>query len=228
MRRLTTTSLFLLLGVAPLAAQDLEDLCAGAGRLAVGQWAAYRVDGFGGVRVDTRYAIVGQEPVEGEGSVEGQEPVEGEGQYWLELELPGGMMMQMLIPSYPFPPESVRRVVAKIGDGPAMEYPEEMAVSMGRQGQNLSEPLLKACNESETVGWETVTVPAGTFHALRVKAILAGGGEKDIWLSKDVPFGIIRMTEEPEGTGLVLLDHGTDATSSITETPLKMGEPGPG
>ena len=216
MRSLTTTSLFLLLGVAPLAAQDLEDLCAGAGRLAVGQWAAYRVDGFGGVRLDTRYAIVGQEPVE------------GEDQYWLELELPGGMMMQMLIPSYPFPPESVRRVVVKIGDGPAMEYPEEMAVAMGRQGQNLSEPLLKACNESETVGWETVTVPAGTFHALRVKAILAGGGEKDIWLSKDVPFGIIRMTEEPEGKGLVLLDHGTDATSSITETPLKMGEPGPG
>ncbi len=216
MQRLTPTLLLVLLGVTPLAAQDLEDVCAGAGGLAVGQWAAYRVDGFGGVRVDTRYAIVGRE------SVEGQD------QYWLELELPGGMMMQMLIPSYPFPPESVRRVVVKIGDGPAMEYPEEMAVSMGRQGQNLSEPLLKACNESETVGWETVTVPAGTFHALRVKAILAGGGEKGIWLSKDVPFGIIRMTEEPEGKGLVLLDHGTDATSSITETPQKMGEPGPG
>ncbi len=125
MLQLTTTSLFLLLGVTPLAAQDLEDLCAGAGRLAVGQWAAYRVDGFSGVRVDTRYAIVGRE------SVEGQEPVEGEDQYGLELELPGGMMMQMLIPSYPFPPESVRRVVVKIGDVPAMEYPEEMAVAMG-------------------------------------------------------------------------------------------------
>jgi hypothetical protein len=221
MQRLTTTSLLLLLCVTPLAAQDLEDVCARAGELAVGQWAAYRVDGFGGVRVDTRYAIVGQEPVEGQESVEGQD------QYWLELELPGGMMMQMLIPSYPFPPESVRRVVAKIGDGPAMEYPEEMAVSMGRQGQNVSEPLLKACNESETVGWETVTVPAGTFHALRVKVILAGGGERDIWLSKDVPFGIIRNTE-PEGKGLVLLDHGTDATSSITETPQKFGAPGPG
>ena len=44
---------------------------------------------------------------------------------------------------------------------------------------------------------------------------------KDIWVSPLAPFGVIKMTDA-DGKGLVLLDHGTGAESSITETPQKV------
>lgn len=219
MKRFAAAALVSLLGAAPIAAQEVGGICSGLGGLAVGEWAEYRVDGAFGVTLEVRYAIVGEATVE------------DEGQYWLELNtaLPAGnMILQFLVPGYPFQAESVRRVVMKMGPGQAMEFPEEMAGSMLQQGQNLSEPTIRACNESETIGWETVTVPAGTFRALRVRARLRSG-DKDLWMSNDVPFGMIKMTEPDDPDhGLILLDHGTDAESSITETPQKMGAPDQG
>lgn len=216
MKRLAAAALVSLLCATPLTAQDVEGICAGLEGLALGEWAEYRMDAPFGVTMEVRYAIVGEETVE------------GEGQYWLELNaaLPAGsMILQFLVPDYPFQAESVRRVVMKMGPGQAMEFPEEMAGSMLQQGQSLSEPTIRACNESETIGWETVTVPAGTFRALRVRARL-DAGDKDLWLSDDVPFGMIKMTEPDDPDhGLMLLDHGTDAESSITETPQKMAAP---
>jgi len=38
------------------------------------------------------------------------------------------------------------------------------------------------------VGWESVTVPAGTFRALHVTT--GDGGE--VWASRDVPFGLVK------------------------------------
>ena len=61
-------------------------------------------------------------------------------------------------------------------------------------------------------------MPAGTFRALRVPARGLG---KDIWISADVPFGVIKMAE-PDGKGLELIAYGADAESSITETPQTM------
>ena len=43
----------------------------------------------------------------------------------------------------------------------------------------------------------------------------------EAWLSRDVPFGIVKMTG-PDGVSMALTGHGTDAQSSITETPQKM------
>ena len=213
MPRLITTTLAALLWAQPVGAQDLEGVCEGAQELSVGQWAEYEVDGFGGTKLKARYAIVGEESAE------------GHSRYWLEMTLPtGGMLMQLQISGYPFPPDGVHKVLMKVGDSPAMEYPKEMAAQMGSEGQNLSEPIVKACNESELVGWETVSVPAGEFRALRVKVTI-GGGDKEIWLSSDVPFGMVKMAEMTDDQGLVLIAHGMDAKSSITETPVKLGDP---
>jgi len=66
------------------------------------------------------------------------------------------------------------------------------------------------------VGWESVTVPAGTFRALHVKT--DDGGE--VWASRDVPFGLVR-THGKQGD-LALTGRGADAKSSITEKPLEM------
>jgi hypothetical protein len=43
------------------------------------------------------------------------------------------------------------------------------------------------------------------------------------WVSADVPFGLVKMTFDVNGKGeMVLLSHGKDAKSSITETPRDM------
>jgi TonB family protein len=64
------------------------------------------------------------------------------------------------------------------------------------------------------LGWETVAVPAGSFHALHVKE--AAG---DVWLLDSIPFGFVKVaTEQGE---LVLTTHGTDAKSSLAEESVR-------
>src|SRR2546426_10917 len=66
------------------------------------------------------------------------------------------------------------------------------------------------------VGWESVTVPAGTFRALHVTT--GDGGE--LWASRDVPFGVVK-THGKQGD-LALTGRGADAKSSIAEKPMEM------
>jgi len=40
-----------------------------------------------------------------------------------------------------------------------------------------------------------------------------------------VPFGMVKMAEMTDDKGLVLVARGMDAKSSITETPVKLGDP---
>ncbi|MDX1384630.1 MAG: hypothetical protein R3190_13340, partial [Thermoanaerobaculia bacterium] len=151
------------------------------------------------------------------------ESADGAQHFWLEFEnpLPTGvsMVFQFLIPSWPYPPGSVRGAVTKIPGAPAMRVPASAAANVGRD--NLSEPVLAACDEEETTS-ESVTVPAGTFAATRSSP---RGFGKDVWLSADVPFGLVK-TAEANGMGMRLVEYGTDAESAITETPQKL--PGAG
>ena len=128
------------------------------------------------------------------------------------------MILQFLVSGYPYDPDSVQRAIGKMNPAlPAMEYPGVMAATMATN-DNLSEPMRMACEEEDNGVQESVTVPAGTFIALRIPLPRLG---KDIWISPEVPFGVVKMVE-PDGKGLELIAHGTGATSSITETPQKM------
>jgi hypothetical protein len=73
------------------------------------------------------------------------------------------------------------------------------------------------CSGAHVVGWESVTVPAGTFRALHVTTDDAG----EVWATRDVPFGLVKL--HGKQGDLVLAARGTDAKSSITEKPLEMG-----
>jgi hypothetical protein len=44
---------------------------------------------------------------------------------------------------------------------------------------------------------------------------------KDIWISSDVPFGMIKLVDE-EGLGTVLQAYGDDAESAVAATPFEM------
>jgi hypothetical protein len=211
MKKLMAASFMLTACAAPLAANDLRDVCASLADPAPGQWATYRVDGFGNEQFEARYAIVGKESVD------------GVDHYWFEYEMPmpvGDMsiILKLLVPGFPYTSEDVSRTIVKMPGMPAMDSPA-MAASMQRQGgDNLSEPLRRACGATESVESLSVTVRGGTFDAFKVTP--GGNFGKDIWLSADVPFGLVKMAE-PDGKGLELVAYGSDATSVITEVPVQ-------
>ena len=83
---------------------------------------------------------------------------------------------------------------------------------------HLSDPIRRACEAAESATKESISVAGGTFDAFRVPLKRLG---KVIWVTPDVPFGVVKLADA-DGKGLELLAYGTDAESSITETPQKM------
>jgi hypothetical protein len=215
LRKIITTMLLALPLASPLAAQDLASICKSIGELSIGQWVQFQADAPIVKTLNGRIAIVGEKTVDGSRN------------FWLEFNIVnpvGNTIMQLLIPSYPYPAEAVSGMIMQLAPDLVMEYPKEMASSMsGQKRDNLSTPTFQACNESETVGVETITVPAGTFETVRVKTRL-GGGETDIWISEAVPFGVVKFADT-NGEGLKLMAYGMDAKSSVTGTPMKFGQP---
>src|SRR5207245_9238266 len=114
--------------------------------------------------------------------------------------------------------ESPRALVLRVGPQPAMRISGEMAGMMGKQGGQTASAFDWAgkCGGAHVVGWESVTVPAGTFRALHVTT--EDGGE--VWASRDVPFGLVK-THGKQGD-LALTGRGAHAKSSITQRPREM------
>ena len=197
------------LAASTVAASGLGPLCEENRQLTVGEWAKYAIDApFLQDRMEARYAVVGAEAVE------------GTEHYWLELQVPtagGDMILQFLVPGYPFDESNVAKAIAKMNpELPAMEYPAEFGASM-RSNDNLSDPIRRACEEADSASRESITVGAGTFDAFRIRLERLA---KDVWISPEVPFGVVKLADA-EGKGLELVAFGTDAESSITETPQK-------
>lgn len=203
--RMCSFTVVVVLFTSPTAGSDLTALCDGTRVPEVGQWAKYQIDvPMLNQAMETRYAIVGSESVN------------GEERFWFEFNAatPGSSMtLKFLVSGFPY--DSVQAIVGKMGDQlPAMTYPVGAGKSL-RSNDNVSEPLRAACDEMGEGVEESVTVPAGTFRALRVSPKRLG---KDVWISPDVPFGLIKTADE-QGIGMQLIDHGDDAVSAITETP---------
>jgi hypothetical protein len=197
----------------PLSAQtptDLADVCKVLGDAKPGQWASF--DGAGSAGVGKlRLAVVGSER-SGDSTL-----------YWFEVSFAGkdpskSGVVQILTTSLALGLEAPRALVFKAGAQPAMRISGEMAGMMGKQaGQNASAfDWAGKCSGAQVVGWESVTVPAGTFRALHVTT--GDGGE--LWASRDVPFGVVK-THGKQGD-LALTGRGADAKSSIAEKPMEM------
>ena len=216
MHRFGTLFATLALGLAalPLGAQgptDLVEVCKVLGDAKPGQWASFdgTSGGSGGGKV--RLAVVGSERA-GDSTL-----------YWFEVSFTGkdpgkSGVVQILTTSLASGLESPRALVIKAGLQPAMRISGEMAGMMGKQaGKNASALDWAArCGRAHVVGWESVTVPAGTFRALHVTT--EDGGE--LWASRDVPFGVVK-THGKQGD-MALTGRGADAKSSIAERPLEM------
>ncbi|MFQ5889295.1 MAG: hypothetical protein ACE5JR_04495 [Gemmatimonadota bacterium] len=207
-RILAVSCLALFVAQAPAAAQPTTDLCDPFRQSQVGQWVLYRMSGGSTDAESVRIAVVGEEEKNGETL------------QWIEMKMTGGstpLITQVLVPRIGFSPEQIQGMVMKVGDQPAMKAPESMLGfmrDMASQGKIMD--FAAECEASEVVGTEDVTVPAGTYRATHLRS---PNGEA--WVTKEVPFGFVKGRSD-DGTGMALAGHGTDATSSITETPQEM------
>ncbi|MGB7213011.1 MAG: hypothetical protein WBC97_10330 [Gemmatimonadales bacterium] len=192
--------------VAPLAAQGP---CAdkGAKLPAPGSWASYNatMPGRDGASRSTtfRMAYLGHE-------------AQGDR---LEIQMSsdrGQMIMQMVVDGFPYAPSSMKQMVMKMGDRPAMKVGAQMMQMMQSRAPNGG-ITAEMCSEMQKVGTETVTVPAGSFSATHWHSAKQN---TDVWVSPDVPFVV--QVKGPNNS-MELTAKGTGAKSAITETPQDMG-----
>ena len=218
MPSLRMVSLLTLLCATPLVAQDKEKLCTDIQNrpMQIGQWAGYRWTGGRTDGSSMRMALVGTENVG------------GKPHYWYEIAFDdpsrsrSKTVLQILVPGMGFQMSGVRGLILKSGTEPAMRMPEEMVRMMGSQmGQNFATEFARKCQETEVVGWEQITVPAGSFRAMHVRH---AADQTDAWLLPDLYFGLLKATLK-DGSAMELTGRGTDAKSSITETPQMMPSP---
>ena len=211
-------SLLALFLAAPVAAQDKDQLCNDIQRrpLRVGQWASYNWTGGRTAGTTMRMAVVSTENVG------------GKPHFWYEMLFndpkkgeKGRMIMQMLVPGITLNTGDVRGLIMKNGNEPAMRMPEQMLgmVAGNMAKQNFAAEIARRCREMEVVGWEQVTVPAGSFRALHVKSVAE---QTEAWMLPDFAFGLLKATMK-DGSAMVLTGRGMDAKSSITEAPRTMG-----
>ena len=214
-----TLSLLALFLAAPVVAQEKDQLCNDIQRrpMRVGQWASYNWTGGRADGTTMRMAIVGTEAAE------------GAPHYWYEMSMndpkkgdKGKTIIQMLVPGLFYQTGGVKGMIMKTGDQAAMRMPEQMVRMMGgRVGRNVAAEIARSCLEMERVGWELVTVPAGTFRAMHIKH---AGEQTEAWVLPDFYFGLLKATLK-DGSSMVLTGRGADAKSSISETPQTMPSP---
>lgn len=198
----------------PLAAQNLDQVCQDIRSIKVGQWVEWNLSGQ--EKGSIRMAVIGTEQRQ------------GTPYYWLEMSMTdpdrGKMIMQDLVPGFPFQPADVQAIVMKAGDQPAMRMPEQMVQMMrSRAPKNPGMDFAQSCKAGKVIGWESVTVPAGTFKALHLEDTTStgpGAERGDVWVSPDVAFGLVKVST-PKGS-MELAAKGTDAKSQITETPKEI------
>ena len=198
---------------ARTAAQDIPTACSNLTAPGPGEWVEYDVTTSEGAGV-LRFALV---PNAGSGLL-------------MELTMTTGgesFIMQFDVPGYPYDPSQIRQMVIKAPGQPAMVMPQGM---MRRMGDNPMEgPMngLAKCLEATYVGRETLQAGGSTYDTDHIRPT---GADTDVWISADVPFGIVKTAQK--GDTMTLRDSGTGAVSSITETPQQMpslpGMPGRG
>lgn len=216
MRLLSASLLAVALATVPgprAAAQDFADLCRQHRRFTNGQWASYRSTGRGEDSGTMKFAIVGMQ-----GTGDAARLTYEMAFATVRRGKPESSIIRMEVVGLGTLNPQVFSFVMKAGDRPAMKMPDQMVSMVSRQAlANVASEIAKNCDNAHVVGWESVTVPAGTFRALHVRTDEGG----DAWVTRDVPFGMVKVREK-NGVTMVLTGRGTGAKTAITETPQDM------
>jgi len=167
----------------------------------VGFGAQYEVDRAGKKTV-TEYTVVGKETVNGKNG------------YWLEYTSSGTPMgdvvMKMLL-VLDGGRTATTRTIMQMGTRPPME----MSSQMGQMSAQQDQPA-DIHTESEVVGKESITTPAGTFLCEHLRA---KDGSSDTWISDKVsPLGIVKR--QGKDSSMLLTKVITGAKDKIVGTPV--------
>ena len=216
MRGTVTGMVFLshFLFAAPPAVGQGQECLAGMKMPDVGQWAEYQGVMNKKDAYTMRYAVVGAEDRG------------GTSMKWLELRMVGdakdkNMVYQMLTPGTPAEMDQAQEVIFKPGERPAMKM-NPMMMKMIRGQLQKNSVLGNMCEGVSLAGEESVTVPAGTFKALRYHNAKY---ESDTWVVPALPFFMVKA--KGKDFEMSLTSRGDGAKSSITETPQEMPGFGP-
>jgi hypothetical protein len=214
MRGTAAGMLSLSLFAAPPAAGQGQECLAGMKMPDVGQWAEYQGTMNKKDPYTMRYAVVGAEDRG------------GKSMKWLELRMVGegkdkNMVYQVLTPGTPAEMNQAQEIIFKPGDRPAMKM-NAMMMNMIRGQLEKNSVLGNMCEGVSLAGEESVTVPAGTFKALRYHNSKYAS---DTWVVPDQPFFMVKA--KGKDFELSLTSSGQGAKSSITETPQEMPGFGP-
>lgn len=181
----------LLLVAAPLAAQAP---C--GGKLVtstVGSEATYRLARPSGDQ-EIRFAITDQK-ADGDAKL-----------VWFETQVQAeghpALVSQVLVPGFPYDPATVKEASLKSGDRAPIKLDARQLASMRRRLPGLLESIVEGCKAASLVGTESVKVPAGTFQASHYRNALRGS---DIWVSSEVPFGLVKLSDASDTTAMVLV-----------------------
>jgi hypothetical protein len=180
----------LLLAAAPLSAQAP---CGGKLATAeVGREATYHLTRPEGIQ-EIRFAITGQ-ATKGDAH-----PV------WFETQVQASarptMVLRVLVPGFPYEPTAVTEGSLQSGDQTPLKFDARQLAAMHRRLPGLLQSIVDGCKSASLVGTETVKVPAGTFQASHYRNALRGS---DIWVSSEVPFGLVKLSDPSDTTAMVL------------------------
>lgn len=145
---------------------------------------------------------------------------------WFETRVdgPAGIMVsQLLVPGYPYENAGLQDAVMKGLDGQVIQLGPNLLVRAREQElPRLHKSIVDGCASAQLVGNEQIKVPAGTFRTRHYKSAQAGA---DIWVSAEMPFGLVKMTNSIDNSSMELTGNGTDAKTSVSGTPRVMNGP---
>lgn len=205
----------LLAAPGALAAQDV---CGGAVKApGKGGWSEYVVNSPRARSASTvRYAVVGTEARQGKNHLRLETRVQNSERTFTALT-------QVVVPGFPYEQEAIQEVVVQQGNRPAARWgPSLLVQARSSPRAPLTQLIVDACTGSRLVGEEQVTVPAGAFTTRHYRNAAAGS---DIWVSEEVPFGIVKVTGL-NGATMELMARGTGAGSSVKGEPVLTNVPG--
>jgi hypothetical protein len=168
----------------------------------VGSGAQYESTSQDGAKTSLEYAVVGKDTVNGKDA------------YWLEWTTSSGRMGEMVMKILISPDSSngvTSRMIMQMAGRPPMEMPAQMS-----RASSQPAPKMDIRGESEDVGKESVTTPAGTFACEHYRS---KDGGTDTWVSTQVaPTGVVKT--QGKNTSMVLTKLITGAHDKIVGTPV--------
>lgn len=146
-------------------------------------------------------------------AIVGKETVDGKDAYWYEMVMPdqraGGEMVFKTLLVMDGENTHASKIIMQFPSRPPMEMP----AGMGR-GDHSRVPT-DVRNDTEDLGSESITVPAGTFTAEHYRT---KDGSADTWVAKNAgPYGLVK--HQGKDTTMVLTKVYSDYKDKITGTP---------